>query len=202
MSNSRRARKKARNAPPPTARAAVRRWFDGKLPLLLFVAKFFGLVALFYGLQLLPPCKHAIEAVTVGEARLAGLLLNVLGQRNHVDGNVLWEGNRSVIAVVESCSGFDFLSLFTAAVLVFPAAWRRKIAGILVGLPLLMALNLLRIMTLYILGAHFSAGVFDIAHEDIWAILLIACTIILYILWIRWAGADHLDHGDGVNVPT
>jgi len=31
-------------------------------------------------------------------------------------------------------------------------------------------------------------GVFDVAHQDVWAIILIAASIILYIIWMRWAG--------------
>jgi exosortase H (IPTLxxWG-CTERM-specific) len=171
----------------PGGMEALRRWYAGKAPLLHFGAKFCALTVLFYLILLLPVCKRVISAVTVCDARLSGLLLNLLGQHNHVDGATLWQGGRSVISVVPSCSGFDFLCFFCAAVLVFPVPFARKLAGMLIGIPQLLALNLVRIMSLYFIGVHYP-GVFDIVHEEIWAVILIAASIVLYIAWMRWAG--------------
>ncbi len=136
-----------------------------------------------------------VAALTVGEARLSGILLNLIGQHNHVDGSTLWAGNRSVIEVIPGCSGVDFLSFFTAAVLVFPVPPLKKCAGVLIGLPLLLALNLVRIMSLFFVGLRYP-GVFDVWHEEIWAFLLIATTIILYITWMKWAGPTNLRTAD------
>ncbi len=185
---SRKLRKaQARNA-PPGGTAALKGWYAGKAPLLLFGLKFCVLTALFYLILQIPFCQKMVSAVTIAEARLSGVVLNILGQHNHVDGSTLSTGSHSVIQVVSSCSGFDFLSFFSAAVLVFPVPFAKKAAGMLIGLPLLMALNLVRIVSLYLVGVHFPKF-FDFVHEEIWALILISVTIILYIVWMRWAGA-------------
>jgi len=179
--------KNPRRAASPGLAPALRDWYAGKAPLLGFGLKFIGLTVLFYFVLLIPVFKRVEFAATVADARLCGAVLNLLGQHNHVDGTTLLSGQRSVITVAPSCSGFDFLCFFIAAVLVFPVPVRRKIPGVIIGVPLLLTLNLVRIASLYFLGLHYP-GVFDVAHQDVWAIILIAASIILYIIWMRWAG--------------
>lgn len=177
----------ARNAPPPGIGRALRRWYAGKAPLLHFGLKFCALTALFYLILLTPLSKRMVAGVTVGEARLSGAVLNLIGQHNRVDGVTLSSGGRSAITVVSTCSGFDFLSFFTAAVLVFPVPFAKKLAGLFTGIPLLLALNLVRIMSLFFVQIHYP-GVFDLVHEEIWAFVLIIATIVLYVTWMKWAG--------------
>ena len=185
-----------RSNPPPSGPGAVLRgWYADKAPLLLFGLKFGALTALFYLVLLIPALQKMVAALTVGEARLAGALLNLIGQHNQVAGSTLSAGVRSVIEVVPGCSGVDFLSFFTAAVLVFPVSLAKKCAGVLIGLPLLLTLNLLRIMSLFFIGLHYP-GIFDVVHEQVWALLLIATTIILYITWMKWAGPANLRTAD------
>ncbi len=52
----------------------------------------------------------------------------------------------------------DVQALVTAAVLAFPAPWRKKLIGVLFGLGTVVAANLARIATLYFVGA-FSRNV-------------------------------------------
>ena len=172
---------------PGTPLQVLRHWYADKAPFLWFGAKFCILTVLFYLFLLLPVCKHMVSAFTVMDARLSGVILNFLGQHNHVIGVTLWSGDKSVISVLPLCSGFDFLCLFTAAVLVFPVPFAKKLPGMLIGIPLLLALNLVRIMSLFFIGIHYPR-VFTIVHEEIWAMILVIASIILYITWIRWAG--------------
>ena len=180
---------------PSRGAAALRRWYAGKAPILGFGTKFAGLTVLFYLILLLPVCTRMVSSATVADARLCSLVLNLVGIHNHVEGATMFSGTRSVITVASNCSGFDFLCFFTAAVLVFPVPFSKKLPGVLIGIPLLLALNLVRIMSLFVLGVHFP-GIFDMAHEQIWAIILIAASIILFITWMRWAGPVTLRQPD------
>ena len=51
--------------------------------------------------------------------------------------------------------------------LAFPASWKHKLLGMLVGIVLLQVLNLVRIVTLYLIDIHLNAF-FDSAHTEIW----------------------------------
>lgn len=183
------------NSPPPGATSALRQWYAGIAPLLNFVLKFCALVALLYLILLIPFFQGMVAGLTVAEARLSGAILNLLGQHNHVDDVILWSGTRSVIKVVPSCSGVDFLCFFCAAITVFPVPVSRRFAGMLIGVPILLALNLVRIMSLFVLGLRYPR-VFDFAHEVLWAVILIITTIVLYINWMKWAGPANLRQAD------
>lgn len=175
--------------------AALRQWYAAKAPVLNFGLKFCGLVGLLYLVLLIPVLQEMVSGLTIAEARLSGAILNLLGQHNHVEGGILWSGNQSVIKVVSSCSGVDFLCFFCAAILVFPAPALRKLAGVLIGVPLLLALNLARIMSLFVLGVHYPRA-FDFVHEKLWAAILITATIVLYITWMKWTGPANLRTAD------
>jgi exosortase H (IPTLxxWG-CTERM-specific) len=136
---------------------------------------------------LIPICERMVSGVSFVDARLCSAILNLFGQKNHVNGFTLWSGDKSVLSVIPACTGLEFLCLFAAAVIVFPVPSSKKILGMLVGIALLNALNLLRIVSLYFIGIHYPA-VFDIFHEEIWGMVLIIASISLFISWIRWAG--------------
>ena len=77
-------------------------------------------------------------------------------------------------------------SLLAAAVIAFPAELRSKIGGLALGILLLQFFNLLRIVTLFWIGEHFPS-VFQRAHEVVWPGFLITITIVIWIIWVRWA---------------
>ena len=73
-----------------------------------------------------------------------------------------------------------------AVVISFPAPTGTKALGILAGVPLILVLNLVRIVTLYYVGVHFH-GFFDTIHEGIWPFALIIATILICAGWIQVA---------------
>ena len=199
MKNKRRNSSKKNRIPAPAARAGsaapapaaplrtLLRWYAGRAPLLHFGVKFCALITLFYLVLLLPACQRMVHAVTLIDARLCGAMLNLIGQHNRVIDGTLWSGDKAVVTVLPLCSGFEFLCLFSAAVLVFPAPLAKKLPGMLVGVALLLALNLIRIMSLFFIGIHYP-NIFTVVHEEIWAMILVIASIVLYVAWIRWAG--------------
>ena len=113
--------------------------------------------------------------VTVNGARISNLLFSV--------------------EVAQGCDAIQVCSLLAAAMIAFPVGLRRKLRGLVLGILWLQILNLLRIITLFWIGAHFSHA-FQTAHEDVWPGILITVTIATWILWVRWETqpAQHLDH--------
>jgi exosortase/archaeosortase family protein len=60
--------------------------------------------------------------------------------------------NRFSIRIDWGCDGSEPLALFVAAVLAFPAPFRRKIPGILLGTAILAVANLARVVSLFLAG--------------------------------------------------
>src|SRR5579872_1426439 len=80
-------------------------------------------------------------------ARLAGLVLRVFDSGVRVVGNDIV--GRTSLTVAKNCDAMDVTLLFAAAVVAFPATWRRRLAGIAAGVAGITAVNVLRIASLY-----------------------------------------------------
>ena len=89
------------------------------------------------------------------------------------------------IAVLWACSGADVSFILASAILVSPGHWRARWVGALVGLLLVQAMNVLRIMSLYFLNLY-SETWFEFAHLYLWQGLLMLDAVVLLLLWMRW----------------
>jgi exosortase/archaeosortase family protein len=94
-------------------------------------------------------------------------------------------GGRYPLEIVKNCDAIEILILFAAAVLAFPASLRQRAWGLALGLPALVLLNLLRICTLYFIGAHAPER-FDTFHVEVWPLCLVAATTLLFLGYARW----------------
>jgi exosortase/archaeosortase family protein len=70
--------------------------------------------------------------------------------------------------------------------LAYPASWRRKAIGILLGVTAIVFMNIVRILSLYAVMLKAPA-LFETIHIEIWPIAFIIVAGLLWIGWIRWA---------------
>lgn len=114
-------------------------------------------------------------------ALVSAPILSLFGQVT-VSGTYLeFDGFRAVI--VEACNGVLPAYIFLAAVLAFPSSWPEKLRGALLGIPIISFINVVRVVSIMILGAH-NPDVVERIHIDVWqtAVVLLAMGI-----WIFWA---------------
>lgn len=97
--------------------------------------------------------------------------------------------------IYHRCTGFLPVALLTAAILASPGTLRGKIIGLAVGAPILIALNLIRLVHLFYLGVYHPVA-FDFAHTVLWEALSILSILGLWGCWARWstAGLGPEDH--------
>jgi exosortase H (IPTLxxWG-CTERM-specific) len=117
-------------------------------------------------------------------ASISGWVLNLFGTDVNVSGMQI-TGSDFAVAVAQGCDAIQVCSLMAAAVLAFPVSWKARMRGFAIGIVTLQVLNILRIVTLYWIGASFVDH-FKTAHEVVWPGVLIVATIALWILWVRW----------------
>jgi exosortase/archaeosortase family protein len=116
----------------------------------------------------------------------------------HVTGAVVSIFDRSVCAsgnsvvghsfsmqIVKSCDAMEVNILFLSAMMAVPAPWPRKIVALGLGLLALVAVNILRLCSLFWIGSSFRAG-FSFAHYDAWPLLLIAFAAADFLICARW----------------
>ena len=69
--------------------------------------------------------------------------------------------------------------------LAFPAPWKFKLAGIVLGNLWMQAWNVARISTLVVIGGIHRPA-FEPTHVYIWPTILIAICLGSWMLWARW----------------
>jgi exosortase/archaeosortase family protein len=84
------------------------------------------------------------------------------------------------------CTGILPVAILAICIVVFPASWRNKCIGLALGIPFLVALNLMRLVHLFYLGVHAPAA-FDLAHRVIWEAVIVSATVLIWWLWSKWA---------------
>ena len=166
--------------------AAPRTDVRGREPWLRF-ALIFGVLAvgseaLFYGVTL---DSRGFEAYLHVLALISGGMLDLVGQSVSVNESTI-SGSRFAVEVAHGCDAVQITSLLAAAILAFPVPMRRKWTGLAFSVAWLQALNFLRIVSLFLIGAH-SPAIFETSHEVVWPTALVIITIVTWIAWVRRA---------------
>lgn len=117
-----------------------------------------------------------------GTADVVTLLLNLLGIKAVCSGVTVtlphgqWE-------VALECTSLSALIVFLSFIIAYPSSVRSKIVGNLVGLPLLMAANILRLVLLGWATAHLPR-IAHYLHDYVWQIGFLILVAFLWIVWI------------------
>ncbi|MGH7253180.1 MAG: hypothetical protein ACREIE_05210, partial [Nitrospiraceae bacterium] len=101
--------------------------------------------------------------------------------------------------VAYSCIGFLPVVFYAAAVLAYPVRLAHRLVGVLIGLPLLLALNFIRLLHLFHIGASNRAA-FTWWHEELWPGIVRLTIIGLWIAWVWWAARSR-SRRDGQGCP-
>lgn len=151
---------------------------------ILFVVIFAGVMAAYYVSVML--FKDSLYSLWMDvSASLASVVLNIFGSGTSAEGCVISSSNYA-IQVSFGCEGTEPMALLVAAISAFPIAWRRKAVGIASGIGVLFVLNLFRIAALYAIGMHDQEAA-STFHLEIFPIIFIIFSIIIWGVWIRWA---------------
>lgn len=160
-------------------------------PVFLFLAVFAGLMGLFYAFALFTPFYERHFPYYLGfNAKLSGYILKFLGQDITIGGATISSPAFS-ITVKQGCDAIEPTALFICAVLAFPSAFSKKITGIVAGTLLLAILNLVRIISLFIVGVYLPRA-FNLMHADVWQGLFIFFAIFLWVFWLLWTGKSQM----------
>jgi exosortase H (IPTLxxWG-CTERM-specific) len=124
---------------------------------------------------------HVVEPFTAGVARVSGATLDLLGQDVQMQGTII-RGRLFAVNIRNGCNGIEAMLIFLAAVLAFPAPWKARLLGLALGIVAIQAVNLVRVVVLYLTGAYFPAW-FDASHTVIWQTVVILFSVLLWILW-------------------
>jgi len=149
---------------------------------LAFLARFGVLLVLFYVAIALRPVDAAVVVpFTAAIARVSGAVLNALGEPAAVAGTEI-RSPAFAVQIENGCNGLETVLLFGAAVLAFPAPWKRRLAGLVLGFAAIELVNLLRVVSLFWIGVHRPA-LFSASHTVLWQSLVVLFGVLLFLSW-------------------
>ena len=123
-----------------------------------------------------------VRMMTTATAVIDYKLLSLVSDEATISGNLVELGGFGVRIIAE-CTGIFEALIFLAAVLAYPTTWAKRAIGIGLGVPLLYAFNLLRILVLLVVGRHWH-DIFDFMHLYFWQATLILMITSVWLLWI------------------
>ena len=117
--------------------------------------------------------------------RISSGLITVFDSHVVASGKVLRStANGFAISVEVGCNGVEAAIVLIAAMLAFPAPWKSRAIGMLVGLTAVQVLNIVRVISLFYLG-QWNRQAFDWAHLYLWQTLITLDVLIVWLVWIR-----------------
>ena len=148
----------------------------------LFLVRFVVLLVVFYAVVASHPVNDAVIVPFTGAiARVSASILNALGEQVTVLGTEI-RSSRFAVAIENGCNGVETALLFGAAVLAFPAPWKRRLLGLLLGFVAIQIINLVRVVSLFLVGVHWPA-MFGTSHTILWQSIVVLCGVLLFLLW-------------------
>lgn len=173
-------RKKPHRSPGTEAH---RRGAGARRPLLRFGATFAAVCLGLYTLYQISESTHHFRHVNVLNAVATARILDWVGIGTTRMGTQVHVG-RGAMEIISECSAVYVLILFVAAVVAYPAPWRARAWGLGLGVPLLLGINVLRLVTLGLVIAY-RASLLPLFHEYLWQVFFILVVAVLYCLWIE-----------------
>ena len=154
------------------------------------VGTFIILIALFFSLLTYSPIVERVDIAAMLaqlSAWLSWLFLRGLGVIGgfpvRIDGTNLASGD-FIVDVSPACSGAVPSIIYLAAVFAYPTSVRSKVIGAGMGVGVIHAVNLVRVVVLFLIGLFFNQY-FHETHVYVAQALVVAIAV---ATWLFWAG--------------
>jgi exosortase/archaeosortase family protein len=167
-------------------RGESKSWYRDKKPVLIFGAKFCALMILYYSILATSWGDSVLYLYLEANAWISNAILHAFGQDTWVN-NVVIQSPIFQMGVRRGCDAVEPTWLFSSAALSLqgPRVIDRLI-GIAVVTLLFQAINLARLVSLFLIGTHLPS-LFNTAHMEIWPTAFIAIAILFFSMWRKWA---------------
>jgi exosortase H (IPTLxxWG-CTERM-specific) len=148
----------------------------------LFLVRFFVLLLVCYVAVSLKQVDAAvITPFTAGITSVSASILNLFGEKVTRNGTMIIGGGFAV-DIKNGCNGVEAMLFLCAAMVAFDAPVKARVAGLLMASVGVQLLNLVRIVTLFLLGRHRREW-FEAFHLAIWQSVIFGAAVLMFVLW-------------------
>ncbi|MFH1110931.1 MAG: hypothetical protein V1790_17290 [Planctomycetota bacterium] len=176
-----------RSAPERGARTLVPRawrdWIAAKKPIWRFTVLLFAGLGVFYAGYGLFSASDYMDGFLRLIASISAAVLSALGHEARAN-SALVMGPAFAFRVIRGCDGLEPVGFLLAAALATPAALRTRGLFALAGGVFLLALNLVRLVSLALVDAYFPR-LTEAIHWNAWPGVTIVVVVLLWVCWVR-----------------
>lgn len=149
---------------------------------ILFTVLLVGL----FTLEILQPAeKHVILPFTSFIADISVWIVKFFDDDVVSYGNIIRDTTSGFgVRIERGCNGVEAVIILFAAVFAFPAPFKHKVIGFVIGFFAIQALNLVRIVSLFYLG-QWNQVAFEWFHLYLWQALIILDALVVWLVWLR-----------------
>lgn len=156
-----------------------------------FVILFASWLTLFFLLLAWRPVNDSLVApYTAFIAREAATVLRWFGVNAQAVGMTL-SSPRFSVAIFNGCNGLEASIVLFSGILAFPSRWRWKAFGVALGLLLIHVVNLVRVLSLFVLGM-VKREWFSAFHNVIWQVVIVVLAVALLVIWAQYGKSKAL----------
>ena len=156
-----------------------------RMPIIYFVLKLGAVMVAYFWIYNQTFFDAVNLPVVKAYAWIGSKLLNIFGQATTFTDTFIANDLFSM-DISKGCDAITPTVLFMAAVLAFPMPFKWKIPALLIAPPALALLNVIRILSLFLIGAY-APSMFEFAHIELWQVLFIVVCFIGWVYWLIWA---------------
>jgi len=146
-----------------------------------FLTIFLFLSLLFFVLYFL--MQDSLQFILVGTASITGFFSNLSGMTVIVDAPFLSLGSMD-FEIIHECTGIFAIMITSSSILAYPTQFKDKAIGILFIIPLILGMNIIRLLFLIFIGKNHP-DLFEIIHSYLWQGTFIIFIILAWFLWIE-----------------
>ena len=155
-------------------------------PEIKFIVIFcFGLLLAFFTLSNKFIGENAVKPLTAGQAYVASNILNLVGFPNRQNGILVSSAPEAKykfgMEVKNNCNGVFESIVFLMAFVAIQIPWRRKFGWMMVGFTIFHVINMMRLVSLFVIGSMYDKPTFDFFHETFWNYTLVLLTLGIFI---------------------
>jgi exosortase H (IPTLxxWG-CTERM-specific) len=146
---------------------------------------FLLILGVLFGLELTPPGQALVHPWAALLASFSTFLITLFDPKVISYGNIIQsQVNGFGVAIEAGCNAVEACIVLAAAIFAFPSPWRHKMLGLVMGLIVVQAFNILRIISLFYLG-QWRMDAFEFAHLYLWQGLIMLDVLVVWLIWIR-----------------
>ena len=154
--------------------------------MLRFFVLFVLMLAVLFGLELTPWVQeYLVLPWTSALASISTWIVTLFDGSVEATGRVMRSTtNGFAVSIEAGCNGVEATLVLLAAIFAFPAPWKHKFVGLVIGILAVQLLNVLRVISLFYLG-QWNYDMFEWAHLYVWQALIMLDVLVVWLIWVR-----------------